>query len=53
MRYGAENYYDKGKKAFEEGNLEKAQEHYEHALNFGSYLGWTERELPPYETLNK
>jgi len=48
MAYGAENYYDKGKKAFEEGNLKKAQEYYEEALNFGSYIGWTERELPPY-----
>ena len=48
MAYGAENYYDKGKKAFEEGNLEKAQEYYEEALKFGSYIGWTERELPPY-----
>ena len=48
MAYGAENYYDKGKKAFDEGNLEKAQEYYEEALNFGSYIGWTERELPPY-----
>jgi tetratricopeptide (TPR) repeat protein len=52
MRYGAENYYDKGKKAFDEGNLEKAQEYYKQALEFGSYLGWTERELPSYETLN-
>jgi hypothetical protein len=51
MRYGAENYYDKGLEAFNRGDLEKAQEHYGHALNFGSYLGWTERELPPYETL--
>jgi len=51
-RYGAENYYDKGKKAFEEGDLEKAQEYYEYALNFGSNIGWDERELPPYETLN-
>jgi hypothetical protein len=50
-RYGAENYYDKGKKAFEEGDLEKAQEYYEYALNFGSNIGWDERELPPYETL--
>jgi len=55
MRYGAENYYDKGKKAFEEGDLEKAKEYYEQALEFGSYLGWTERELPPYksESLNE
>jgi hypothetical protein len=51
-QYGAENYYDKGKKAFEEGDLEKAQEYYEYALNFGSNIGWDERELPPYETLN-
>ena len=48
MAYGAENYHDKGKKAFDEGNLEKAQEYYEQALKFGSYIGWTERELPPY-----
>ena len=49
MAYGAENYHDKGKKAFDEGNLEKAQEYYEQALKFGSYIGWTERELPPYK----
>jgi tetratricopeptide (TPR) repeat protein len=55
MKYGAENYWDKGKKAFEEGDLEKAQEYYEQALEFGSWLGWTERELPPYksESLNE
>ena len=55
MAYGAENYYDKGKKAFEEGDLEKAKEYYEQALEFGSWLGWTERELPPYksESLNE
>jgi tetratricopeptide (TPR) repeat protein len=55
MRYGAENYWDKGKKAFDEGDLEKAKEYYEQALEFGSYLGWTERELPPYksESLNE
>jgi tetratricopeptide (TPR) repeat protein len=55
MKYGAENYYDKGKKAFEEGDLEKAQEYYEQALEFGSWIGWTERELPPYksESLNE
>jgi hypothetical protein len=50
MVYGAENFYDKGKKAFEEGDLEKAQEYYEHALEFGSWLGWTERDLPPYKS---
>ena len=48
MKYGAENYWDKGKKAFDEGDLEKAKEYYEQALEFGSYLGWTKRELPPY-----
>ena len=55
MAYGAENYYDKGKKAFEEGDLEKAKEYYEQALEFGSWIGWTERELPPYksESLNE
>jgi tetratricopeptide (TPR) repeat protein len=50
MKYGAENYYDKGQEAFNRGDLEKAQEYYEQALKFGSYLGWTERELPPYKS---
>jgi len=53
MRYGAENYYDKGKKAFEEGDLEKAQEYYKQALDFGGWLGWTEKDLPPYSSLKE
>jgi hypothetical protein len=51
--YGAENYYDKGKKEFEKGNLKKAQEYYKYALEFGSRIGWTKRELPPYKTLSE
>jgi tetratricopeptide (TPR) repeat protein len=53
MQYGAENYYDKGKKAFDEGDLEKAQEYYEQALEFGSWIGWNERDLPPYSSLEE
>jgi hypothetical protein len=51
--YGAENYYDKGQKEFEKGNLKKAQEYYKYALEFGSRIGWTKRELPPYKTLSE
>jgi hypothetical protein len=53
MQYGAENYYDKGLEAFKNGDLEKAQEYYEQAREFGSWLGWRERELPPYDTLQE
>ena len=51
--YGVENYYDKGQKEFEKGNLKKAQEYYKYALEFGSRIGWTKRELPPYKTLSE
>ena len=53
MQYGAENYYDKGLEAFKNGDLEKAQEYYEQAREFGSWLGWREQELPPYDTLQE
>ena len=49
MLFRSLNYYDKGLKAFEDGDLEKAQEYYEQALEFGSWLGWTKRDLPPYK----
>ena len=53
MQYGAENFYDKGLEAFKNGDLEKAQEYYEQAREFGSWLGWREQELPPYDTLQE
>ena len=51
MKYGAENYYDKGRKAFDKADYEKAKEYYRYALAFGNSLGWTEKDLPPYDTL--
>ena len=50
---GENPYYDKGQKEFEKGNLKKAQEYYKYALEFGSRIGWTKRELPPYKTLSE
>jgi len=49
MKYGAEKFYDDGLEAFKNGDLEKAEELYAQALNFGSWLGWDERDLPPYK----
>ena len=51
MKYGAENYYDKGRKAFDKADYKKAKEYYRYALAFGNSLGWTEKDLPPYGTL--
>jgi hypothetical protein len=41
--------YDKGLKAYREGDFLKADEYYKTALKYGSYLGYTEQDLPPYE----
>jgi hypothetical protein len=49
----ANELYDKGLQAYSEGDLLKAERLYNNALKAGSLLGWTEFDLPPYETLNK
>jgi len=41
--------YDKGLEAYSEGDFLKAERYYNDALKVGSYLGWDEQELPPYE----
>jgi len=41
--------YDKGLEAYGEGDFLKAERYYTTALRYGSYLGWTEQDLPPYE----
>ena len=49
----ADELYEKGLQAYSEGDLLKAEKLYNDALKAGSWLGWTEFDLPPYETLNK
>jgi hypothetical protein len=49
----ADDLYEKGLQAYSEGDLLKAEKLYKGALKAGSWLGWDETELPPYETLNK
>lgn len=44
----AEELYEKGLQAYSEGDLLKAQQYYKDALKAGSWLGWTEFDLPPY-----
>lgn len=41
--------YDKGLEAYSEGDFLKADKYYTAALRYGSYLGWTEKDLPPYD----
>lgn len=40
--------YDKGLEAYSEGDFLKADKYYTTALRYGSYVGWTEQDLPPY-----
>lgn len=42
-------YYDKGLEAYSEGDFLKADRHYTTALRYGSSLGFTELDLPPYD----
>jgi hypothetical protein len=49
----AEEYYEKGLQAYSEGDLLKAEKLYNAALKAGSWLGWTEFDLPPYESLKE
>tara|TARA_R110000868_G_scaffold3601_8_gene22701 strand:+ start:2048 stop:3706 length:1659 start_codon:yes stop_codon:yes gene_type:complete len=41
--------YDKGLEAYSEGDFLKADRYYKTALKYGSYLSYTEQDLPPYE----
>lgn len=52
-RVQAEEYYDKGLQAYSEGDLLKAERLYNAALKAGAWLGWTEKDLPPYEEMTK
>lgn len=45
--------YDKGLEAYSEGDFLKADKYYTAALRYGSYVGWTEQDLPPYEKATK
>jgi hypothetical protein len=45
----ANDLYDKGLEAYSEGDLLKADRYYKEALKVGSWLGWGEQDLPPYE----
>ena len=49
----ANEYYDKGLEAYAAGDLSKAEKYYQAALKAGSWLGWTEQDLPPYEKTTK
>jgi hypothetical protein len=49
----ANEYYEKGLQAYSEGDLLKAEQYYNAALKAGAWLGWTEYDLPPYETMTK
>ena len=49
----ANEYYEKGLEAYSEGDLLKAEQYYKAALKAGAWLGWTEFDLPPYETMTK
>ena len=40
--------YDKGMEAYSEGDYLKADRYYTAALRYGSYVGFTEVDLPPY-----
>jgi hypothetical protein len=49
----ANEYYEKGLEAYSEGDLTKAEEYYQAALKAGAWLGWTEVDLPPYNSMNE
>ena len=42
-------YYDKGLEAYSEGDFLKAGNFRRTALRYGSYVGWNDTELPPYD----
>jgi len=47
----ANEYYDKGLEAYIEGDMLAAEKYYKAALKAGSWLGWTEEDLPFYSEL--
>jgi len=49
----ANEYYDKGLEAYNEGDKLKAEKYYQAALRAGSWLNWDEKDLPPYDSLNE
>lgn len=53
MARGAEKFYENGLEAFKNGDLKKAEELYQQALDFGGYVGWDARELPPYSEVKE
>jgi hypothetical protein len=53
QRMQAEDLYDKGEQAYLEGDLSKAERYYQAALKAGSWLGWGENELPPYDSIKE
>ena len=48
----ANEYYDKGLQAYTEGDMLTAEKYYAAALKAGSWLGWTEADLPFYSEMN-
>jgi hypothetical protein len=50
QRMKAEEYYHKGEQAYLDGDLSKAETLYQAALKAGSYLSWTEFDLPRYDS---
>lgn len=53
QRMQAEESYSKGEEAYLEGDLSRAETYYQAALKAGSWLGWTEFDLPPYDKINE
>lgn len=49
----ANDYYDKGLEAYHNGDKLKAEKYYQAALKAGSWLGWSEFDLPPYNSLKE
>ena len=43
-------YYDKGLEAYSEGDYLKADKYRTTALRYGSYVGWGDQDLPPYDS---
>lgn len=45
----ASKLYDEGQVLFNQGNIEAAEQKRQEALKVGSWLSWTDTELPPYD----
>lgn len=48
----ANEYYEKGLQAYTEGDMLTAKKYHAAALKAGSWLGWTEEDLPFYSEIN-